>query len=293
MSSVLKIPHKYDLCITQSERNHGVSGHIYEIIDYYLLLKDHFNVCMLIVGDFPPKKFIDVIKFKYNLTPCELDELMLNVFFKSNIHILISSNVLVVDGYYGKNNFIINADNIFMFACPVAEAYSKCDNHYVLMDYRVYEEGKNTIDYKKKIYFDKIKKPTKTDNSILLYGTKNCRIIDDVDFVDISFNYNRSIVCISDAFYKNTEDITYFYPPIDNLFELFSTYIYTPVSVEFDCSPRFIAECKYFDKDVIYHNIKYEDKGLYWRKYDIENDFSSLRLNQDDEIIEIIGSKIG
>ena len=79
-------------------------------------------------------------------------------------------------------------------------------------------------------------------------------------------------------------------PPVDNLFDKFSTYIYTPVPRKWDCSPRFIAECKYYGKEVIYHNIDYwdVDLGLYWRKHDIDNEFDSLFLRDADEIIPIL-----
>ena len=86
------------------------------------------------------------------------------------------------------------------------------------------------------------------------------------------------------------EGFSFSIPPVKNLFEKFSTYVYTPVKRKWDCSPRFIAECKYFNKEVIFHNIDYwkEDKGLYWRQWDIENNFDSLFLKEDDEIIQIL-----
>jgi hypothetical protein len=69
-------------------------------------------------------------------------------------------------------------------------------------------------------------------------------------------------------------------------------FYYTKVNKKFDCSPRFIAECEYYNKEVVYL-IDYleEDKGLFWRKYDIENNFKSIFLNENDEIIKIIKDK--
>lgn len=296
MSGIIKIDQKYDLCITQSAVGHGVSGHLYEIIDYYLLLKNHFSTCILIPDDTNQTIILEAIQFKYDLNQTELDDLTENIIYHIDPKIIICNNILVVDGYYGNvnGNCIIRADNIFMFACPVQYAKSRHKNHYVLQDYRIYNEGENTIDYIKKINFDRLKPLSKTNDNILLYGTSNCRMIAGSDFDEISNNNNdKKIICITDVSMENTYKITYLTPPVNNIFELFDTYIYTPVSVKFDCSPRFIAECKYFNKKVIYHNIDYVDDGLLWRRWDIDNNFNSLFLNDSDEIINIIGDKIG
>jgi hypothetical protein len=80
--------------------------------------------------------------------------------------------------------------------------------------------------------------------------------------------------------------------PVENIFEKFDTYIYTPTKGSFDCSPRFIAECKYYNKNIIYHDIDENylnvDTGLKFRKYDIDNNFKSLLLNENDEIVSIL-----
>ena len=84
--------------------------------------------------------------------------------------------------------------------------------------------------------------------------------------------------------------------PVNNIFEKFNTYIYTPTRDKFDCSPRFIAECNFYKKGILYHNINEDylkiDTGLRYRKYDIENDFKSITLQDDDNIIKIIKSII-
>lgn len=79
-------------------------------------------------------------------------------------------------------------------------------------------------------------------------------------------------------------------PPVCNLFNRFSAYVYTPVPRKFDCSPRFLAECVHYGREVIFHNIDYwdEDKGLYWRWWDIQHDFQSLSLTDNDDIVTIL-----
>jgi hypothetical protein len=87
-----------------------------------------------------------------------------------------------------------------------------------------------------------------------------------------------------------TAGITFVTPPVDYIFEQFTKYVYTPVPRKWDCSPRFIAECKWYGKEVVYHNIDYwdVDHGLRIRKWDLDNDFESLNLTPNDDIIKIL-----
>lgn len=54
-----------------------------------------------------------------------------------------------------------------------------------------------------------------------------------------------------------------------------------------DCSPRFIAECRYFNREIKYFN-KFWNLGLKVRKFDIENNFEKLFLTEEDKIIEYL-----
>jgi hypothetical protein len=77
--------------------------------------------------------------------------------------------------------------------------------------------------------------------------------------------------------------------PVSNLFEKFGVYLYTPTPKKRDCSPRFITECRFYGKKVEYLiDYSEEDKGLYWRRFDIENNFDGLFLTNDDEIVDLI-----
>jgi len=126
----------------------------------------------------------------------------------------------------------------------------------------------------------------------MLYGTKNCRNIPLTMYNDLLSTYSKDFICLTNDENKIdvNERMKFLSLPVSNLFEKFSTYVYTPIPREFDCSPRFIAECKYYNKDVIYYNIDYLDKdlGLYWRKHDIENNFKSLFLDDQDPLINIL-----
>jgi len=217
MDKILRLDPNYDLWLsyTWSSNNHGICGHTYEIIDYYYILKNHFKVGILLAEDIDWDKFEKSIRWKYNFTDEEIQNIKDNIVFGNRPSIVTGKNILFTDGG------IINNDHI-----------------------------KDFQQYKK-------------------YG---------------------KLLAIVNVIPKPIEGINFVIPPIENLFEKFDTYIYTPVDRKWDCSPRFIAECKHYGKKVIYHNIDYweEDHGLRVRKWDIDNDFDSLHLKDNDNIIEIL-----
>lgn len=318
----IKLDESYDLFLSMTwnfDNNHGISGHLYEIIEYYCLLKDHFKVGIVICEDMDWNVIEKAISTKYNLNKEEVLEIKDNCFFYSRPKIMSGKNILFVDGGFTRTSLrdgiVLSFDNIFSFRC------SNKDFHYnlpyknitLLQDQRVYNDGDNkiAINYKKKIKFDIYnsirKKDTKT---ALLYITTNCRKLCDDYLLDVIMNYKFEkyiILTNQPDLYKdklkNFKNVSFPKMPLENIFEKFDTYIYTPTySVTkrglgcFDCSPRFIAECKYYDKEVIYDNIDEDylkiDTGLKYRKLDIENNFESIILKENDDVIDIIRNEI-
>jgi hypothetical protein len=311
----LKLDKSYDLFISMTwsgDTNHGVSGHLYEIIEYYLLLKSHFKIGILICEDLPWNVIEKCINSKYNLSQDEVKNIKANIIFANRPKYVVGKNILFVDGGFTRTmlryGVTLLFENIFSFRC------SNMDYHYnlpyknitLLQDDRVYndEDNKISINYKKKIKFDifkDIKKPSV--DAALLYITSNCRKICDDYLIDLimQFKFDRYVVLSNDnekykEKFKLFKNIDFLTMPVDNIFEKFNTYIYTPTKDRFDCSPRFIAECNFYNKDVIYHNIDNDylkiDTGLKYRKYDIQNDFKSILLQHNDDIIKIIKNNI-
>jgi hypothetical protein len=318
----LKLDKSYDLFLTMTwnnDNNHGISGHLYEIIEYYILLKDHFKVGILICEDMTWDTIEKAIKSKYNIDTQLINDIKNNTIFKNRPKFVSGKNILFVDGGFTRTSLrdgiVLSFDNIFSFRC------SNKDFHYnlpyknitLLQDKRVYndEDNKIAIDYKKKIKFDiynSIKKD-KTETA-LLYITTNCRKLCDDYLLDVIMNYKFEkyiILTNQPDLYKDKlkdfQNISFPEMPLENIFEKFDTYIYTPTySVTkkelgcFDCSPRFIAECKFYSKEVIYHDIDEQyldiDTGLKYRKYDIENNFESIILKNNDKIVDIIRNEI-
>lgn len=265
---------------------------MFEVIDYYYILKDHFTVGIMLCEDITWSTVESAIRNKYAFTDEEIANIKANTIFHNRPRLVEGRNILFVDG--GVTNtatVVLRFDHIFYFACGRKEVKDNVKpNVYILQDDRVYEPVKvNGINYKKRILFDKLKPIGPAADNALVYATKNCR--DVADFSAL-LCYGKPILAITNVENKPEpiDGFTFVIPPVDNLFELFTTYIYTPVPRKWDCSPRFIAECKHYEKAVVYHNIDYWDidRGLYWRKWDIDNDFDSLRLTTNDEIVEIL-----
>jgi hypothetical protein len=291
LSKIVQLNPEYDLWLSYSwsDNNHGICGHTYEVIDYYHILKNHFKVGILLCEDIDWETFELSIKSKYNFTDVEMQDIKDNTVFNNRPNLIKGSNILFTDGgVVNMESVTLLFNNIFYFACGNKEIKDNDkDNVYILQDDRVYEPVKrNGVNYKKRILFDRLKPIGDSKDQVLIYATKNCRHISN--FTDYT-KYGK-IIAIVNSIPKSESGIEFLMPPVDNIFEQFNTYVYTPIPRKWDCSPRFIAECKHYGKKVIYHNIDYweEDHGLRVRKWDIDNDFDSLHLKDNDDIIEIL-----
>ena len=259
MSKIVQLDDKYELWLTYSwsSNNHGICGHVFEVIDYYYILKDHFTVGILLCEDITWGTIESAIRNKYSFTDEEIADIRSNTIFHNRPRLVKGRSILFVDGgVINTSSVVLYFDHIFYFACGNREIKDNTKpNVYILQDDRVYEPVKvNGINYKKRILFDKLNPIGPAADNALVYATKNCR--DIADFKSLTA-YGKHILAITNK--ENMpppmDGFTFVVPPVDRLFELFTTYIYTPVPRKWDCSPRFIAECAYYGKTVIYHNI--------------------------------------
>ena len=266
-----------DILITFSWGNftHGVSGHLFECIEYYYILKKHFNIKILIPEFI--RDYEKILRTKYTFNEDEVRDIIKNTIIISKPTLVKTNNIFFVDGSWNnikRTNILYN--KILCFACGDFSILDQ-DEATVLLDYRVYsKKPKKSFNYKKKVLLSKLEKPIRENNKTLIYATENCR---DTDYdVDNSLKLRK-------------EDL-----PVLDLFNKFNKYVYTPISRKFDCSPRFLVECRYFDKEIEFHPevLEYfeEDLGLYWRWNDIQNNFESLELKESDKIIDILSDII-
>ena len=296
MSRIATLDTAQDLWLsyTWSNNNHGICGHTFEVIDYFYILKKHFNVGILLCEDIDWPTLEAAILSRYSFSEQEIEEIKSATVFYDRPRVVKAKAILFTDGgIVNMQGVVLLCDKIIYFACGNKEVKDNDkENVYILQDDRVYAPVKrNGINYKKRILFDKLKPIGTTKDRVLVYATKNCRHLDS--FKELR-QYGNDILAITNEENKpqHLEGFEFVVPPVENIFEQFTTYVYTPIQRKWDCSPRFIAECKYFSKTVKYHNIDYWDidLGLQWRKWDIDNDFQSLFLNDSDEIVPILKS---
>lgn len=291
---------EYDLVLSYSfgvsERN--CTGHIFECIEYFYILKDHFKCCILIGDCVDFENILGNILEKYIFTENEILQIMDSIVIADNPNIVIGKNLLLVDGNYKRlENKMIKFDNYFGFPCGLQNESDYPDYVTMLCDLRIYNFGsKNFIDYKKKMLFSKMKidDTIKPEFDYMMYLTYGPRYLTNEKIEKIAENYDGSIVIYTDYHISvNNPNITIKMVPVDNLFN-FRNYIYTSIERQFDCSPRFIVECALNDRFVIY-DLDYQlqdDAGLLYRAYDIVNDIDSIELKSDDSIIKILTSSI-
>jgi hypothetical protein len=333
MNRVLHLDRTYDLHLSmmwhgynvheKRWNNHGISGHVYEIIDYYLLLREYFKVGILLCEDIDWEILYNAIIYKYDIDDNIIDEIKQHTTFYNRPKIVRGKNILFVDGGLkrggGEAPPLLVFNNIICFRCSIYDTHYDLpySNLTLLQDNRVYDDDDNNIaiDYIKKInfkYYKKIK--NNVSRTGMLYITNNCRLLTDQQLLAIitKYDFDRFLILTSSPHayahrFRKYDNFEFPTLPVNNIFGKFNTHIYTRTrsddepnrsgsNLPFDCSPRFIAECKYYDKDVIYDNIDDEylnnDTGLKYRKYDIDNDFSSLFLDEQDALIDIIKGKL-
>lgn len=313
MKRVLRLNPRYDLYLSMTwmhDNNHGICGHVFELIEYYFYLKQHMDVGILICEDIDWGQIESCVKDKYSVTNSELSELKSDIKFYNRPELLVGNNILFVDGGLKRslNNrgVALGFDNIIAFKCSPHDTVNdlKYNNTTVLQDTRVYNDvdSDDCIHYVKKIFFRMFKQlePVKTDTA-MLYGTKNCRLMSHQDVQEIvgQYDYNKYMILTSSPIayrnrFKHNKNLLFPRLPVMDLFTQFDDYIYTPTTknISFDCSPRFICECAYYNKRVIYHNIDDDhlqiNKGLAVRINDLKNGLENVSLSTDDPIHNIL-----
>ena len=285
-----------------NKNSHGICGHIFEIVDYYLFLKDRLNIKILIGEGMETDIFRNAISNKYDLSQVEIDDIINNTLFVDKPKYIIGDKILFVDGllktHFQEHGVALVFNKIYTFRCCKFCNHENIlyDNVKVLQDIRVYEDDiDKSIDYVKKINFEKYKTINEPPARVaLIYATKNCRYmsINEIQTIVDTYEYDKYLIVSDTEYDKLPTKCEILIPPVVDLFDKFTDYIYTPIEKRFDCSPRMIAECKYYNKRVIYHNIDDEylqhDTGLRVRMQDIDNSIDLVTLQPTDTILDIL-----
>ena len=284
---------KYKLVITTAMcTKHGISGHLFEMIEYWYYFKfmKGVNACILVSCDVSPEQFKVALE-KYTFTDTEKSSILTNTFFAKEIYALVANNVLFVDGTINETHRprILKAKHIFFLRCNNHGELNNAD--IVFQDSRMYEDLPNSVHYVKKFLFSKYKPLGNVENRCLLYLTSNVRMLNENVFNCIIEKYkNKRLLVISNEFkpYFKQDNIDFEFAPVHDIMNKFNEYIYTPLKSNhpYDCSPRFVTECAFYGKQVHYECPIY--RGLDVRKYDIENNFKGLELTKDDNLCEMM-----
>jgi len=304
MSKIVDLK-SYDLVFTTSfECPHGVSGHLYELIDYFYICSTNGLHCAILLTDSTSKEiFTNAVKDKYNFTDDEFVLILDNTFECPSPKIVMATNVCVVDGSWRFKSCVFYTENMFLLRCSEYD-FSMFHNHktiknvHLMQDFKLYSEryediNIKVVDYVKKILWNKYyqPKPVKT-NTALLYLTTNCRALSVEDLLVVISKYKFEkylVVTDKPEIYKSivNDKIIIAKAPIKNVFENFDAYIYTATPDQGDCSPRFIVECAVFDKEVIY-DINYVCPGVERRREDISRNVNDLMLTNNDYFIKYV-----
>ncbi|HEF9977721.1 TPA: hypothetical protein SB263_001856 [Campylobacter coli] len=268
-----------DILVTHSfhfnnTKMHGLSGHLFEVLDYYWYFKNKgVNVKCLIPEIVTKETFNDFIKGHYSVD-FDLNDMY---FLDTKILAIKARNILVTDGgYWFLNQYKSKLlGKVFSFACGPSFLESGDKPEYVtfLADHKIYP-GLG-INYTKKVlpYLNHI-----PGDKPFAHVTKNCRALSESQIKDLIRDY-PDIVMYSD--YLNIQNSTN--KPIKNF--NFSKYVYTPIMRHFDCSPRLIIECRILGIDFDLWDINYKDPGLERR---LEADLDQFILNDSDTIINYL-----
>jgi hypothetical protein len=299
------------IILTYSNHNakHGICGHLFEVIDYYIFLNQFFT-CEILISEDIPSDELKIALSKYDRSKVKNINFQ---FYRPTIYNCPNSIIIFTDGYLPENT-VFKTKKIILFPCgkkDFTDISKKIRNNVLIMvDKRlnyIIPEDIESIDYIKKINFNiltQIKREPdhlkKLPNTHIMYATSNCRLVQEetiLEYASILDHASQLIVLLNktspliDTNIWNKQ-IQYKIVPIENLFEFMDTFVYTGTYRKWDCSPRMIAECKYFGVPVIYtKNIDQEylkeDLGLMVRFWDTETKLDSLNLTETDLIVDI------
>jgi hypothetical protein len=211
--------------------------------------------------------------------------------------VIIAKNLLIVDGSPQLKGADLFVDNIFLFRCSASnfEAFNRSRSRiFLLQDFEVYPEryegsGLNVIDYKKKILFSKYKQYNSVvSDTAMFYLTTVCRALPQDDLLSIinKYQFKTNIILTDDPSVYTLDNV--YKVPLADIWDKFNTYIYTSIPRKNDCSSRFILECMYYKKEIIYE-IDYHDQALEIRKKD---GLTGTTLLPNDLFLELLNEQI-
>ena len=300
---MINIDSSYDVILTYSPINE-ITGHIFECFDYWLILSQKYKTGIMFLGAIPDKDLKTAWESKY-IVPFEkvepyiihvsyetMQNQRLYMFGPKTVVLIADGNILSLE----DEKIVFGTKKLLGFHCGNHEFQNAHTNRNIiyLQDDRIYGENKyfKSINYVKKLPFQFYKPINRVyDNTGMMYVTYACRKVTRYVIEDYHnrSGCNKTILVVPYKLeeYEDIPNVTQMVAPIDNFFEQFDTYIYTPVKRQFDCSPRLVTECMFYGKRVML-DLDYTDPGLSIRVKDMKENPEQLRLAENDQIFKII-----
>lgn len=307
---MIQIDPSYNVILTYSPIIE-ITGHLFECFDYYLFLRSYFKTGILLIASLPisqlrvawESKYIDLfddaVKDFIFISKHQLENNSRQIVkFGRNTFVLVTDGNIQALDYY---KLIFSTSHLYGFLCEYDNFhlvhYNK--NMTYLMDYRVYGQGLKhfkSINYVKKLPFKHYKVfPQSNMNRGMMYTTYVCRQIlpeTMVEYLQMS-RCDSAILVVpyKKPEYDNLPGIEQVVAPVDDFFNKFDTYIYTPVARKFDCSPRLLTEC-FMQKKRVCCDVGYFDPGLQVRYNDCVSNLNELDLTDNDAILDAIENEV-
>lgn len=300
---MIYIDNTYDIILTYSPIPE-ITGHIFECFDYWIVLRSRYKVGILFLAGLSKQQLKIAWESKYNIDFSEVESSIIMIEDKqfNGTHIYSFSNkqvVILCDGNIRALNdkkIIFSTTKMLGFLCG-DHHFEQCTlnkNIIYLQDERIYSKNRffRSYNYIKKLPFDFYKKfNRKFDNTGMMYITYACRKVTP----EVIREYHQKSGCSKTMLvvpyklqeYDDIDDVIQIEAPVDDFFNKFDTYIYTPVQRHFDCSPRLVTECFLHSKNILI-DLPYVDIGLQTRYNDCKTNLDSLNLTYDDQIFKII-----
>ena len=284
------------------------NGGFYDNFEYYYILRRHFgdNVSLIYSTNHSEENCRKQLNDKYeNIENDIWDGIKFishkvgKLYSKKRVDIVFSA-ISASLYWFIKDKNILVADT-YMGLCDthhIVEPSTYYNQLKLLYDERVFPPEGRYKPYRKKILFDKYRKKE--------FGGKHNYMI-NLALAERRYSQEFMINLISEIpkdetiavyidnknkdYYSwliNLDRITVYDPPIKDFMDLFKTFIYIPYTDGHDSTPRLIPECKFYGKDVIMKTDGFKISGGHHRYNDTQNNFESLWLKENDEIINIV-----
>lgn len=300
-------------------------GHLFECIEYYYLFKSTYvpelgrtilPSIYLAYDNFTKEDLREILESKYSFSSVDIENLLedthiepIDSFCSKKIHNFLGAKTTVfVEAHdltrMSNLNMLVSSNNSVALRCAVAEDEFKnievrFNKFKIFQDFRVYGKRLHSFETKhhvKNVLFNKLKLyKSLAVNSAFIYISTDCRDLSKEYLSGVLEKYSNFdkvyVSVLNKDIFKDLENdkFVFLVPPIKDFHSLFDTMVYLPVGRKFDCSSRLVAECAYYNKEVIYHEIDYQDRGLDVRKFDVSTGLNNLQLNiRDPLFIEVV-----